>query len=52
MKRLIVKFNKIIKILNLEKFISEKASYDTKLSNSGDGLSTGQKQRINCKGII
>ncbi len=42
-----VKLKKIIKILNLERFINEVMNgFDTKLSNSGDGLSVGQKQRI------
>ncbi len=42
-----VKLKKIVKILNLERFINEVMNgFDTKLSNSGDGLSVGQKQRI------
>ena len=42
-----VKLKKIVKILNLERFINEvMKGFDTKLSNSGDGLSVGQKQRI------
>ena len=42
-----IKLKKIIKILNLENFIEESdKGYETVLSNSGDGLSIGQKQRI------